>query len=217
MLFVTGSAVVRTRSVMSGLKSIHHRFVSRRRAEALARELASRLPDNANILDVGCGDGAVSEIVMRWRPGVRYEGIDVLARPSCAIPCQTFDGTHIPYGERSFEVVQFVDVLHHTSDIEALVREAARVTRRYVLIKDHVSTNRLDFETLRFMDWVGNAPYGVKLTYNFKDARFWAELYERLDLRVVAINQRIRLYPFPFALVFGRGLHFVAMLEKRAR
>src|SRR5262249_53527612 len=154
--------------MLAVLKNLHHKYVFQRRIDVLARELAALVPDGAKVLDVGCGDGTISQLVMGRRAGVSYTGIDIMARPSCAIPFATYDGLHIPHPDRSFDAVQFVDVLHHTNDIEPLLADAVRVTRRYILIKDHLCENRFDWETLRFMDWVGNAPHGVKLIYNFK-------------------------------------------------
>ncbi|MBS1120756.1 MAG: Methyltransferase type 11 [Deltaproteobacteria bacterium] len=203
--------------MLTALKNLHHKYVFQRRIDVLAKELAAHVPANSKVLDVGCGDGTISQLVMAQRPGVTYEGIDIMARPSCAIPFRTFDGLHIPHDDGSFDAVQFVDVLHHTNEIEPLVADAVRVSKRYVLIKDHLWENRLDFETLRFMDWVGNAPHGVKVIYNFKNEEFWRDLFDRLGLSIVTMNKRVPLYPFPFSALFGRGLHFVALLEKRSR
>jgi SAM-dependent methyltransferase len=203
--------------MLSALKNLHQKYVFQRRIDVLARELAALVPTGSTVLDVGCGDGSISQLVMGQRTGVRYEGIDIMARPACAIPFTTFDGMHIPHPDRSFDVVQFVDVLHHTNEIEAIVAEAVRVSKRFVLIKDHTWENRFDRETLRFMDWVGNAPHGVKVIYNFKNDEYWRGLFDRLGLDEVSRNNRVPLYPFPFSALFGRGLHFVTLLEKRAR
>jgi hypothetical protein len=59
------------------------------------------------------------------------------------------------------------DVLHHTTDPMVLLREAARVARRSLIIKDHRTSRIGAAVTLRFMDWVGNRPHHVPLTYNY--------------------------------------------------
>jgi 2-polyprenyl-3-methyl-5-hydroxy-6-metoxy-1,4-benzoquinol methylase len=43
-------------------------------------------------------------------------GIDIMARPTSHIPVDIFDGQTIPHPDKSFDVVSFVDVLHHTDD-----------------------------------------------------------------------------------------------------
>ena len=67
--------------------------------------------------------------------------------------------------DASFDVVMFVDVLHHTDDPLLLLQEAQRVGK-IILVKDHFRKGFLAGPTLRFMDWVGNAHHGVVLPYN---------------------------------------------------
>ena len=50
-------------------------------------------------------------------------GIDVLVRDHTHIPVVKFDGTSIPFPDRSFDTLVFVDVLHHTNDPVLLLRD----------------------------------------------------------------------------------------------
>jgi len=72
------------------------------------------------------------------RPRISIDGIDVLLRRDVAIPVKRFNGRSIPYGEGSFDVVMFIDVLHHAAEPMILLREAVRVARQMILIKDHL-------------------------------------------------------------------------------
>jgi ubiquinone/menaquinone biosynthesis C-methylase UbiE len=63
-------------------------------------------------------------------------GIDVLVRDHAHIPVVKFDDTSIPFPDRSFDTLVFVDVLHQTNDPVLLLREAARVARNTIVIKD---------------------------------------------------------------------------------
>jgi hypothetical protein len=95
-----------------------------------------------------------------------------------------------------------------------LLCEACRVSGRFVLIKDHLSENGFDFKTLQFMDWVGNRPHGVILPYNYQNRGQWDKHFLATGLRVKDWQTRVPLYPFPFRALFGRQLHFIALLEK---
>jgi hypothetical protein len=111
----------------------------------------------------------------------------------------------------------FVDVLHHAPNSQGITRllaEACRVSRRFVLIKDHLSESGFDFKTLQFMDWVGNRPHGVVLPYNYRSRDQWNQYFSLAGLNVHDWNDRIPIYPFPFSALFGRRLHFIARLEK---
>jgi len=172
------------------------------------------IPNSANVLDVGCGDGTVSALLQSRRPDLRITGVDVLAREDARIPVQIFDGLNIPFADSAFDVVMFSDVLHHTTDPSVLQAEAYRVARTYVLIKDHYREGFAAGVRLRFMDWVGNARFGVALPYNYWTEKQWQSAWNRLGLRPQQLIGRIKLYPGLANWLFGANLHFVALLAK---
>jgi SAM-dependent methyltransferase len=197
------------------LGKAHGRLVHRRRTTVLGERLAANIPATAaTMLDVGCGDGTVAKIVSLALPAIVVSGAEYAPRPDCAIPCASFDGIHLPFPDRSFDGCMFVDVLHHSRDPLAILRDAARVSRDFILIKDHVAENALDHGTLRFMDWVGNRPHGVELPYAYLSRREWQNIYRDAGLIEVRMDQEIPLYSAPFSWVFGRKLHFIALLVK---
>lgn len=194
--------------------SAHEKFVHSRRVRVLAERLAALIPHGARVLDVGCGDGTADRLILDRRPDLSIEGIEVLVRDATKVPVRPFDGTSIPYPDASFDLVMFVDVLHHTDDPMILLREAARVGRM-ILIKDHFREGLLARPTLRLMDWVGNAHHGVALPYNYWSRPQWTTAFDRLGLKIGAINETLGLYPAPASWVFERGLHFIARMDPR--
>jgi len=203
---------------MSLLERIHGSYAYGRRVEQLSRHLADVLPQAASVLDVGCGDGLVAQLVNQKRPDLIFTGIDVLLRPQTQIPVKQFDGSSVPYEDATFAAVMFVDVLHHTEDPLVLLREAARVARDCIVLKDHTANGILAHQTLRLMDSVGNARHGVALPYNYWTRQQWHQAFETLDLSVSSWEKDLALYPVPANWIFGRSLHFVARFDvKRAR
>jgi len=200
----------------SPLAAVHAAAIFPRRARVLGAVICNILPRGATVLDVGCGDGTIAALWMEMRPDVRVEGIDVLVRPQTKIPVQGFDGRTIPYPDRSFDVVSLVDVLHHADDAVQLLREAARVSKGLVVIKDHYAETRLDRAALALMDWVGNAHHGVALPNNYWSRSQWKQAFDMTGLAEDGVDTRLPLYPFPFNLAFGRGLHFVCRLKASA-
>jgi SAM-dependent methyltransferase len=195
----------------------HQRVVYGRRIKVLARHLSDMLPRDASVLDVGSGDGLLARRILDTRPDLRIRGVDVLIRPESHIPVERFDGVRLPFRDREFDVVMMVDVLHHATDQQALLRETARVAKRAVVIKDHVVRGLLARPTLSFMDWVGNARHGVALPYSYWTEDQWQRSFAQLGLRTTARRNDLGLYPWPASMVFGRGLHFVAVLEPTAQ
>ncbi|MCX8156836.1 MAG: class I SAM-dependent methyltransferase [Verrucomicrobiae bacterium] len=199
---------------MSCLDTLHGRLVFARRVRVLAGHLAALLPHGATVLDIGCGDGRVARAILDQRPDVRIEGLDVLIRPQTYISVKAFDGRRIPCADGQYDVALFVDVLHHTEDPMILLREAVRVARRGLLIKDHCLEGWLAGPTLRFMDWVGNARHGVALPYHYWPWGRWQAAWAELRLRPVTCLRQLHLYPPPATWFFDRSLHFMAWLEK---
>lgn len=190
--------------------SLHGSLIFSRRVEQLAAHLAELLPRHASVLDVGTGDGSLAHRIGQLRPDVTLRGIDLLVRPHTAIPVEAFDGVHFPAADRSFDVVMFVDVLHHTDDARVLLREARRVARQAILIKDHTADGWLSRPTLRAMDWVGNVGHGVRLPYNYWTSAQWQQAFRELEIKVEVNRTELGLYPAWLNWLFGRSLHFVA-------
>lgn len=198
---------------MSVIEQVHGGYVHTRRVRVLRDSLASLIPQGATVLDVGCGDGLLASLIMRERPDVEVKGVDVLVRDQPHVPVTEFDGKRIPYGDKSFDVVMFVDVLHHTEEPMILLREAVRVARKAILIKDHTMNGLLAGATLRFMDEVGNRRHGVALPYNYWPKQKWLAALRELNLKISSWKKDLKLYPAPADWIFGRSLHFIGQFD----
>ncbi len=198
---------------MSLVGRLHSRAVHGRRVRTLAARLASIVPPNARVLDVGCGDGAVADVLLQLRGDLEISGIDVLVRPTTRIPVVPFDGHRIPFADAEFDAVVFVDVLHHTEDPMELLREAARVAPGAIIVKDHAADGLLARPTLRLMDWVGNAHHGVALPYNYWSTPRWQQAVAELGLRAEVWETALGLYPPPASWLFDRELHLLFRLS----
>lgn len=193
------------------VEQLHAWMVYGRRVRVLADVLAPLLP-SGRILDVGTGDGSVARSIADRRPDLEIEGVDVLIRPETHVPVHEFDGRTLPFPDASYEATLLVDVLHHADDPEALLHESARVARTCVVVKDHAAEGPLAEATLRWMDRVGNARYGVALPYRYLRRAEWSAAFAGLGGRVTPAEP-FRLYARPLTWIFDRSLHFAARLD----
>src|SRR5262245_52118956 len=138
---------------------LHFGYVQPRRARALAQYLSRFIPPDSRVLDVGCGDGQVCRLIDSQRPDVAVTGIDVIMRDNSYFPVKPFDGVRIPVPDASQDVVMLIDVLHHSDDPVALLREAKRVARKTLVVKDVMNDSFLADFTLRIMDVMANRRY----------------------------------------------------------
>ena len=197
---------------MKSIEYLHESYVFGRRVRRLSALLADLMPTGARCLDVGSGSGEIDRAILDRRPDLYLRGVDIVARDGAAVSTETFDGATLPNSDDSYDVVQFVDVLHHVENPASLLLEAIRVTRRFVVIKDHLLEGILAEPTLRFMDRVGNRRFGVPLPFRYLTRREWHDLFQTTNLSVDVWIGALRLYPWPASVVFDRSLHFVARL-----
>jgi ubiquinone/menaquinone biosynthesis C-methylase UbiE len=119
--------------------------VARRLVARFLRELDG-LVDRAvpeELLDVGCGEGIVTERMVRRRGLTRAVGLDResprlraewAARGSDALTFTTGDATALPFADGAFDLVTCIEVLEQVPDAAAALRELRRVARRHVLV-----------------------------------------------------------------------------------
>lgn len=146
----------------------HRKIVMDRRVRQISKNISDLIPEDVvSVLDVGAGTGEMAHAIQSFRPKLSFSGVDVYIRPKTFIPVVKYDGSVLPFDDNSYDVIIVVDVLHHCKDPVSVLKECTRVSRRWVIIKDHVSDSFLDSKILKFMDWVGNRAHGVVLPYNY--------------------------------------------------
>jgi SAM-dependent methyltransferase len=194
-------------------EGIHTKYISARRVRILAQHLAALMPREASVLDVGCGDGAITQMLGSIRPDLALTGVESKPRKKAVIPVQAYDGIRLPYEKGSYDVVLFVDSLHHADDPKRLLCEGGRVARKHIVIKDHTCEGWFAEPILRFMDRVGNARHGVSLPNIFWPRGQWVETFKQLRMSIEVWESKLKLYPFWANWLFGRSLHFIARTQ----
>ncbi len=169
-------------------------------AQEILGQLSSGTKTHHDCLDVGCGDMVIAENIAKKITQTNWKCIDIHPLPENLKEnprwekYSQFDGKHIPFQDKSFDVVAFCDVLHHAGENTGkLLTESAR-TARIVIIKDHFENGIYSRTMLQLMDFVGNWAYGVNIPKKYFTRESFAELCENAGLELVHMNDNIQLY-----------------------
>jgi len=133
--------------------------------------LCSRL-EHHDVLEIGCGDGAILERLAGDGFGARFTGLEI--SPS-AIKCaqernipnlvvQLFEGYELLFPEKSFDLAILSHVIEHVEYPRKLIREAARVAKNVFIEVPLEDTWRLPEDFV--FDRVGHINF-----YNVKTIR----------------------------------------------
>jgi ubiquinone/menaquinone biosynthesis C-methylase UbiE len=178
------------------VKNIFHPIYKKQ----VAQYIANLCDEDSKILDYGCGDGKISKILISIKSKIQIQGIDLENR-NCEIPITICTKEKIPYSDNTFDTTIAIDVLHHNESIYHALKEIKRVTKKYIIIKDHTANNSLESALVYCSDYLTNSFYKIKCFCNYPTLQNWYDFFDMLNLKI--IEQ-------PKNLNFGFGLteHF---------
>ncbi len=147
------------------------------RAESRHRNpwIASLLPPEQRVLDLGCGGGFLANYLAAR--GHRVVGIDttpenlVVARRHGTAEYQVADACALPFPDASFDVVCAMDLLEHVEDPAKLIGEASRVLAPGGLFVFHTfnRTQLANLIAIKGVAWfVKNAPPDLHVLHLFR-------------------------------------------------
>lgn len=163
-------------------------------SEASIHQLIARLvPEGSHVLDLGCGDGALLEHLVRERKctgyGIEIDDANVLAcvrRGVNVLQLNLHQGLKA-FQDQSFDVVLQIDTLQHLRNAEIMLRETVRVGRMGIVAFPNFAhwPNRL--QVLR-----GRMPVTRRLPYQWYDTpNIRVGTYE--DFEVLARKNQLKI------------------------
>jgi ubiquinone/menaquinone biosynthesis C-methylase UbiE len=182
------------------------------RNNRVTESVAAQIGHAESLLDVGCGDGS-STLKVAERVGARrVAGVDVLLRDRTVIDVRPYDGLHLPFGDREFEAVSLIDVLHHCIDPQQVLNECIRVASRVVVVKDHLAFGPVTRTLLYAMDVFSNRKFAVASPGTYFDLAAWVKMVDTAGARIAAIEWPLPLHGMPWRLVGWPELQFTAKI-----
>ncbi len=175
---------------------------------ALLRSIARLVPEGSRVLDLGCGDGALLDLLQRERGctgyGVEWADANVLAcvkRGVDVIQLNLDEGLSM-FEDDSFDVVLQIDTLQHLRNTETMLVETARVGRVGIVAFPNFAhwPNRL--AVLR-----GRMPVTKRLPYQWYDTPN-IRVGTFKDFEVLATKNRLSILD-AFGLQEGQEVRFL--------
>jgi len=179
---------------------------------ATMQTIARLVPEGARVLDLGCGDGALLDLLQLERGcsgyGIEIDDANVLActrRGVDVIQLNLDEGLSM-FGDDSFDVVLQIDTLQHLRNAETMLRETARVGKVGIVAFPNFAhwPNRLSI--LR-----GRMPVTKRLPYQWYDTpNIRVGTYK--DFEVLATKNRLTILD-AFGLQEGREVRTLPNLR----
>ena len=175
---------------------------------SLMQSIARMVPEGSRVLDLGCGDGALLDLLIRERRctgyGVEIADDNVLAcikRGVDVIQLNLDEGLAM-FDDNSFDVVLQIDTLQHLRNTEVMLAETARVGRVGIVAFPNFAhwPNRLAVMRGR-MPVTRRLPYQWYDTPNIRVGTF-------KDFEVLATKNRLSILD-AFGLQDGREVRFL--------
>jgi SAM-dependent methyltransferase len=140
-----------------------------------------------HLLDLGSGPGLIAQTVHE-RTGMKVTLADVIDYSMTDLPTVIIsDGGRIPLEDRSVDTTLIYVVLHHAGDPLRLLDEAARVTRRRIVIMEGYVDDEDTYLLNCFFDWFLNRIVqgrDINMPLNFRTTAEWRQIFAERGLRV---------------------------------
>ncbi|MET3913739.1 methionine biosynthesis protein MetW [Variovorax sp. OAS795] len=172
------------------------------------RLIANLVPEGSRVLDLGCGDGAMLDLLQRERGCTGY-GVEIadgnvlqcIRRGVDVIQLNLDEGLAV-FDDATFDVVLQIDTLQHLRNAEIMLRETARVGRIGIVAFPNFAhwPNRISIARGR-MPVTRRLPYQWYDTPNIRVGTF-------KDFEVLAQKNSLRVLD-AFGVQEGRGVRWL--------
>jgi ubiquinone/menaquinone biosynthesis C-methylase UbiE len=156
----------------------------------IIKEIAGLLQPNVKVLDFGCDDGGIGHRLMKKRPDILVEGIDIQDIRTSKIKRHIYGGGNLPFKDNEFDCVIAIDVLHHLPNkksMQTAMNEIRRVAKDKIIIKDQIYKTKREWDILKWVDDVTNAEFRIACSYCYNTINEWMDMISTLYPKMIRV------------------------------
>lgn len=171
-------------------------LINNNRTENIANLVLPFIEKEERVLDLGAGDGKIAEYIKKKKGKVDINLLDVTDRHNeTNLKMHVYEGGKIPFKDDFFDSVLIIFVLHHASKPLKTLKDAARVSKRKIIIVGDIADNWLEMLLTKAWDIIVNSIIGRNWgKLEFRSDKEWKMAFKDLDLKIV-LEKEFRL-PF---------------------
>jgi len=157
--------------------------VAIKRAKSMVNLFIDKIAEGERVLDLGCGFGDVSKILIDEK-GCDCTLVDVnnfLLNKELEVIL--YDGERLMFEDEEFDTVLLIEVLHHCSNPEQVLSEAARVSCGKIIIIEGVFDSWWERSRTMIVDSLINLEF-LGHPHQNKQIPEWIRLFKKLRLEV---------------------------------
>lgn len=175
----------------NNLRSYRLKFIGKpsdlffKRAKEGYEQISPFLIKGSKILDIGSGGCHVAKVLQDNNYNVTALDIKNNSHIKSIQPI-IYNGSRLPFSDKSFDVALLLTVLHHAKDSLGLLREASRVAKRIIISEDIYLTTFGKHKT-HLIDNLLNFDFFPGHHANRSDAE-WRELFQQEGLSLIGTD-----------------------------
>lgn len=173
-----------------------YKKLTHKRSLKFANYLSKLIPENASVLDFGCGNMYTAVELLKISPTLHITGLDVVKDQNLnddflsdkRLSFTLLTTKEIPFADNTFDIVVALATMHHTVDPEYYLSELKRIIKPTgaIILVEEMYIHLLDKVWISSQDWLLNKmKAGVPVPLNFRSHKHYLAEFKKQDLKIV--------------------------------
>lgn len=172
-----------------------YKKLTHKRSLKFAKYLADLIPENATVMDFGCGNMYTARELLNFSPSLQITGLDVVKDQNLndtilkdkRLSFTLLNTKELPFADNTFDIVVALATMHHTVNPEYYLAELKRVIKPEgaIILIEEMYINFIDKIWISSQDWLLNKmKEGVPVPLNFRSHKHYLEEFKKQNLKI---------------------------------